>query len=223
LLPPSSTIMEILETISRPQSRIRVIDKNRRVRAGFGSLETGQKDTSTTEEKPLGSKLLISSMGKLLTPLYALFTEPLAADFTVPSSQLTALDIQGVEEGLLGTSSITHYKIADGQVEVMAAITPLIENNIIMGAVIVEQTTNSILALTNQLIEESISFTILVFVFGGLILLFFASRISSRIRRLRNQAANAISKDGQIVDGMQPVLANDEIGDLSRTLEKVLF
>lgn len=223
LLLPSSTIVDILKTISRPQSRIRVIDKNRRVRASFGSLEAKQKDhLRESKEKSFGSEWLVSSINKLLTPLYSLFTEPFPADFTVPSSQLAALDIQGIEEGLSGLSSITHYQIADGQVEVMAAITPLIENDVIMGAVIVEQTTNSILALTNRLIEESIGFTVLVFIFGGLGLLLFASRISSRIRRLRNQAANAISQDGQIVDTIQPVAGNDEVGDLSRTLGSML-
>lgn len=220
LLSPSTTIVEILKTIARPHSRIRIIDKNRRVRASFGSLEAEQKEA--TNDNILGVEPLFSFLNKILTPVYALFTDPFPADFTVPSAQLAALDIQGIEEGLSGESSITNYQIADGQVEVMAAITPLTEKDTIMGAVIVEQTTNSILALTNLLIEESISFSILVFVLGGLGLLLFASRISSRIRKLSDQAARAISTNGQILDTIQPVPANDEIGDLSRTLSSML-
>lgn len=224
LLPPSSTIVEILKTVSRPHSRIRVIDQNRRVRASFGSLETGQQDIETANEEQNNTevKRFFPTLDRLFAPLHRLFTEPFPADFTVPSSQLASLDIQGIEEGLAGESSITNYKIADGQVEVMAAITPLVENNMVMGAVIVEQTTNSILALTNLLIEESISFTILVFTVAGVGLLLFATRISSRIRRLRDQAARAISKDGQIVDTIEPLPAGDEIGDLSKTLGSML-
>ncbi len=224
LLSPSSTIVEILKSISRPQSRIRVIDQNRRVRASYGSFEMDQADrpTNRQEQNRYESSPFSLSLNKLFAPLYALFTEPFPADFTVPSSQLTALDIQGIEEGLAGKSSITNYKVADGQVEVMAAITPLIENDTVMGAVIVEQTTNSILALTNRLIEESINFTILVFIVGGIGLLLFATRISSRIRRLSDQAAHAISKDGQIIDTIEPLRAGDEIGDLSKTLGSML-
>ena len=223
LLSPSSTIVEILKTISRPHSRIRVIDQNRRVRASYGSLEAEKLEEQTEPDtNSFGIKKIISRLKRLLTPIYSLFTEPLPADFTLPSSQLAALDIQGIQEGLAGTSSITNYSTADGQVEIMAAITPLIENNSIMGAVIVEQTTNSILAITNLLIEKSISFSILIFIFANMGLLLFASRISSRIRRLSDQAARAISKNGRIIDTIQPVPGHDEIGDLSNTLSSML-
>ena len=60
---------------------------------------------------------------------------------------------------------------AEGQVEIMAAIAPLKEDRKVIGAVVVEQTTNSILALQNKVIEESLSFTILAFCIGALGLL----------------------------------------------------
>ncbi len=72
------------------------------------------------------------------------------------------------------------------------------------------------------MIEESIGFTVMAFVFVGLGLLLFASRISSRIRRLRDQAGTAIKKDGRIVSTIQSVTAKDEIGDLTRTLAAML-
>ncbi len=104
----------------------------------------------------------------------------------------------------------------------MAAIAPLREDSEILGAVVVEQTTNSILALRNKVIEESLTLTIIAFIFGGAGLIFFASRLSSRIRRLGNQAAAAISDSGQIRPTIAPIAARDEIGDLSRTLTAML-
>lgn len=219
LLAPSTAIEALLRSLDRPHSRIRVVDENRRVRARFGSLET---ETPPEKESVQGLDAILPWVHRQLTPVYRLFTEPFAVNFTPPAAQPKRLDIQGIEEGLQGKSNITHYRLADARVEVMAAITPLLDEGNVVGAVVVEQTTNSILALKNKMIEESIGLTVMAFVVVGLGLMLFASRISSRIRRLRNQAANAISKDGRIVAAIKPVRARDEIGDLSRTLASML-
>jgi dedicated sortase system histidine kinase len=222
LLSPSKTIEKILQSLDRPQSRILIVDSNQRIRASFGSLtpeETPQQqepDTFTT------LSTISSSIYGVLKPLYRLFTTPFARDFQTPVALPTTLDISGIKEGLQGKSSITRYRIAEDQVEIMAAIAPLRENDKVIGAVVVEQSTNSILALQNKVIEESLSFTILAFCFGALGLLLFASRLSSRIRHLRDHAAGAISPTGQIRDSLRPSTDRDEIGDLSRTLTSML-
>jgi signal transduction histidine kinase len=219
LLAPSRDIEMLLKSLDRPHSRIRIVDNNRRVRARFGNLQT------TTAKEPVLNQDNSSPLNWLhrqLTPVYRLFTESFTTTFTAAGSQARQLDIMGIEEGLEGKSSITHYQLEDAQVEVMAAITPLLDGDKIVGAVVVEQTTNSILAMKNRMIEESIGLTVLAFVVIGLGLLLFASRISSRIRRLRNQAENAISEDGRIVADITAVKERDEIGDLARTLSAML-
>ncbi len=219
LLSPSGAIEEILKSLDRPHSRVMIVDSNRRVRASFGNLaETNDiEDTNTSVLTTLSSQVY-----RLLAPLYRFFTRSFATDFSQPAAQPSTLDIKGVKEALLGTSSVTSYAINDGQIEIMAAITPLKEKDSIIGAVVVEQTTNSILALQNKMIEESLTLTILVFSFGGIGLIIFASRLSSRIRRLGSQAASAISETGQIRTTILPITARDEIGDLSRTLTTML-
>lgn len=219
LLAPSHAIETLLKSLDRPHSRIRIVDSNRRVRARFGNLQTTEAKKSAQAQN---NSSLFNWLHRRLAPVYRLFTEPFTATFTAAGSQANQLDIMGIEEGLEGKSSITHYRLDDAQVEVMAAITPLLDGKNIVGAVVVEQTTNSILALKNRMIEESIGLTVLAFVIIGLGLLLFASRISSRIRRLRNQAAHAISEDGRIVAEITAVKAKDEIGDLARTLATML-
>jgi two-component system, OmpR family, sensor histidine kinase ChvG len=217
LLAPSRDIESLLKSLDRPHSRIRIVDSNRRVRARFGSIQTTETKGTGQDNSPL-----FNWLHQQLAPVYRLFTEPFTITFTAAESRAKELDIMGIEEGLEGKSSITHYQLDDAQVEVMAAITPLVDGEHIVGAVVVEQTTNSILALKNRMIEESIGLTVMAFVVIGLGLLFFASRISSRIRHLRNQAANAISEDGRIVADITAVKAKDEIGDLARTLATML-
>lgn len=219
LLSSSKAIEEILKSLDRPHSRVMIVDTNRRVRASFGRLaeEKSSPDTDTSIITGISRYIY-----RLLAPLYRFFTQSFVTEFIQPAAQPSTLDIKGVKEALQGISSVNSYAINDGQVEIMAAITPLKEQESIIGAVVVEQTTNSILALQNKVIEESLTFTILVFSFGGIGLIFFASRLSSRIRRLGSQAESAITDSGQIRATILPIAARDEIGDLSRTLITML-
>ncbi len=215
LLEPSSNIEGILESLNRQQSKIQVVDSNQHIRASFGSL-------TKKEEENLEDNGLLSHINLFLAPLYRLFTEPFATDFNDPKSQPSTLNIEGIRGALMGNSTISSYRIAEGQVEVMAAMVPLHEKGEVVGAVVVEQTTNSILALKNRVIRESIGLTLLVLFFGGFGLLIYSFRISSRIRQLRDQASQAIGDNGQILNIAAPAQAHDEIGDLSRTLHTVL-
>jgi signal transduction histidine kinase len=164
-------------------------------------------------------------VSELLRPLYRFFTTPFVApDIQIQdqTSQPTELDLQGIKEGLAGKHSLTKYLTENGQAEVMAAIAPLHENGKVIAAVVVEQTTNSILALSNQMIEETITLSVLTFLFGGGIFFLFAYRLSGRIRRLLSQAASAITPDGHIRSTIKRDRARDEIGDLGRTLDAML-
>lgn len=220
LLSRSTSIETILESLDRPQSRILIVDSNQRIRASIGSLSP-EKSVQKEQHPSLLSSLSTSTY-KILAPLYKLFTTSFTSEFQTPVPHPTTLDIRGVKEGLEGKSSITSYRIAEGQVEIMAAVAPLTEQGTVIGAVVVEQTTNSILALQNRVIEESLTLTILAFFFGAFGLLFFASRLSSRIRKLRDQAAGAITDTGKIRAKLVHSRAKDEIGDLSRTLTAML-
>lgn len=220
LIPPSRTIEEILKTFNRPNSRIMIVDNNHRVRASYGNLSDTAKMTSTDPS-------LITRVNNLfhqvLTPLYTFFTTPFSKEFTEKTVQPTTLDISGISEVLqTGTSTITSYTLEDDLVEIMAAISPLHQNDQILGAVIVEQTTNSILALQNKVIEESLTLTIIVFIIGGLSLITYATRLSWRIRTLGRQAAAAINENGQVLPTIQPSTVNDEVGDLSKILINML-
>ncbi len=218
LLAPSTSIEKILQGFRRPEAKIQIIDSNQHIRASYGSLKISEHPTA----EKISPASFSAYLNRVLKPLYRLFTEPLADDFADPQAQPSARNLTGVSQALLGESSLASYRIADGKVEVMAAVAPLYENDTIIGAVVVEQTTNSILALQNKVIEESLSLALLVLVFGGSLLFFFAYRISSRIRRLRDQAAAAIDDNGQIHAIAPPAKSRDEIGDLSRTLHSVL-
>jgi len=61
-----------------------------------------------------------------------------------------------------------------------------------------------------------------VMLIGTVTLFFFASRISSRIRRLRDTAEQAIDAQGRVTGHINYSDANDEIGDLSRSFSNIV-
>lgn len=218
LLGTSKEIEEILRSLDRPYARIRVVDQNQRVRAKVGSLP--KQEPQSADADMLAR--LMRQISSLLHPLYRFFMTPFEVDIEEQVSQPTELDLQGIPEALTGRHTLTSYLMKDDQIEVLAAIAPLYEGDKVLAAVVVEQTTNSILALSNRMIEETISLSVLAFCFGGGIFFLFAFRLSNRIRRLRNRAASAISPDGHIRSWVRRDWASDEIGDLSRTLAAML-
>ncbi len=218
LLSTSEPIEDILRSLDRPYARIRVVDQNQRIRAQVGSLR--KPETQPADADALAR--LMRRISELLHPLYRFFTTSFNAEIEEEASQPTELDLQGIKEGLTGRHSLTNYFLEDDQVEVLAAIVPLYEGDKVLAAVVVEQTTNSLLALSNRMIEETISLSMLAFLFGGGIFLLFAFRLSGRILRLRNQAASAITPDGHIRSEIKTDQSMDEIGDLGRTLAAML-
>jgi dedicated sortase system histidine kinase len=219
LLSTSSATEEILESLDRPYARIRVVDRNRRVRAEVGGLH------ETRDPPPASDNFLdrlLVGVQSLFQPVFRFFTNSFATDIEDSASQPTEIDLQGLEEGFEGKSSIVRYLIEDGLVEVMAAITPVYDGDEVVAVVVVEQTTNSILSLSNKLIEETISVSIIAFLLGGGALFVFALVISTRIRTLRDQADASLTANGQIRNAITKTGAQDEIGDLGRTLERML-
>ena len=218
LLGTSTPIEEILRSLDRPYARIRVVDQNQRIRAQVGSLRKPEYLPADADR----FALLMSQISRWLQPLYRFFTAALPDDIQEPISQPAELDLQGIKEGLAGRQSISSYLMADGDAEVMTVITPLHEGGKVIAAVVVEQTTNSLLALSNRMIEETITLSMLTFLLGGGAFFLFAYQLSGRIRRLRDQAASALTQDGHIRSSVKMDRAGDEIGDLGRTLDVML-
>jgi two-component system, OmpR family, sensor histidine kinase ChvG len=92
----------------------------------------------------------------------------------------------------------------------------------VVGVVVVEENTEAILSLRNRAIEQLVAVTLIAFAAAALVLLLFASRISWRLRRLRDEAENAIDSQGRIKTLVAGEHARDEIGDLSRSFSTML-
>jgi len=75
---------------------------------------------------------------------------------------------------------------------VVSAAHPIWVGDQVHGAVVVEETTNRIASLRSQALERLLVMTLVAFALVAAVLLWFATRISNRIRRLSDEAEAAI-------------------------------
>ena len=225
LLIPSPDIEQIVAGLARSNSRIRVIDRNRRVLAQAGSLKHAEISQAAAREAGPQSALgdIWSSVEEtLLHPLYARILKQPTDDFSDDTSHATRLEGKELDGALSGIPSTTRKRTADARAVIVSAAHPVWVNNEVMGAVVVEETTNAIVTIKNRAVEKLFIVVLGVFLFGTLTLFLFASRLSSRIRRLRDEAEAAIDAHGRVQGVIASSSAGDEIGDLSRSFSNIL-
>jgi signal transduction histidine kinase len=105
---------------------------------------------------------------------------------------------------------------------VISAAHPIWIGDEVAGAVVVEETTNPILSVRSRALERLLLATLAVFAVAAAVLLGFATRISTRIRALRDEAEGAIDARGRLAHLVTAQNAGDEIGDLSRSFSVML-
>jgi dedicated sortase system histidine kinase len=111
---------------------------------------------------------------------------------------------------------------SDSRAVILSAAHPIWSADEVAGAVVVEETTNAIRSLSDRTLEKVVAVTLLVFALGAVVLLAFASRLSLRLRRLRDEAEDAIDSQGRVKKLIAGSQAQDEIGDLSRSFSTAL-
>ncbi|KXI29690.1 proteobacterial dedicated sortase system histidine kinase [Paraglaciecola hydrolytica] len=221
VLVPSPEIENILKGLQYSNARVWVVDNHRRVLARSGQIQrsSGVQSEITYSNKQSWWQYIENEW---LFPLYyRILTKP-PADFVDDLQNAYALKGQDISQALDGTPSTLWRISPDNKAVILSAAHPIYIDKKVMGAVVVEQTTNGIRTLRNKALEKQFHFFLAVIVLGTLALFLLASRISWRIRKLRDETEDAIDTQGKIVGQILPSKANDEIGDLSRTFNSVL-
>ena len=105
---------------------------------------------------------------------------------------------------------------------VQSVAAPIIDEDGILGAVVIRQSGEAYLSLTDQAFSRLLSYSLLAMAIAALGLLGYASLLSWRIRKLSHAANNAINADGRVTETFPRSTAQDEIGELSRHYAKLL-
>jgi dedicated sortase system histidine kinase len=198
-------ISAILKGLERASSRIWVVSRDYRVLALAGSLKRPDLPAPGALQRALGW---------LLAPPTEEFDDAIAQDALAAGREIGA--------ALQGAASTRTRNTRDGRAVVVSAAHPIWVGDEVHGAVVVEETANRIASLRNQALERLLLVTLAAFALVAAVLLWFATRISNRIRRLSDEAEAAIDARGRVTRLVTASEAADEIGDLSRSFTTVL-
>ena len=200
---PSEEIERLLAIMGRKSSRLWVVDARSRVRGLSGTL----RDASSR-----------ARMAGWLRPIASLVT---------PAPRVALGDeskpVRGqIDRALIGVSSTEWRGTINRDVAILSSAQPVFVGDDIVGAVVVEETTGAIQILKESALENLLLVTLAVVGGAFAVLLGFAGRLATRIRRLHAEADAAIDSQGRVRGSITPSAARDEIGDLSRTMNAVL-
>ncbi|HEX4984792.1 MAG TPA: proteobacterial dedicated sortase system histidine kinase [Burkholderiales bacterium] len=217
---PSPEVSELVRRLGRARSRIWVLDVNRRVIAQAGSLRAPAPAGDDTQDGFM--RFWEAAADVLVKPILKLAMSGPNEDFQDIAPGTYRLEGREIDEALAGRSATRRRLTQDSRAVVLSAAEPVLLEDKVVGAVLVEETTNDVLALRNRAFEKLFAALIIVYALGTAGLLVFATRLSLRIRRLRDEAERSIDANGRVVGSVGGSDAGDELGDLSRSFAGIL-
>lgn len=194
----------ILKSLARAESRIWIVDREQRLLAIAGDLKRAPIQRTA------------------FSGVLEWFLERPTNDFddALPESEIVAGPVAA--SALQGVPARRWRLTPDSKAVILSASHPIWDGEEVVAAVVVEETTNAIRSIYNRALEQLVATTLIAFGIGTLTLLAFASRLSSRLRRLRDEAEAAIDSQGRVRGLVAGSKARDEIGDLSRSFSTAL-
>jgi dedicated sortase system histidine kinase len=207
----------VLGGLARPGLRLWVLDARMRIVATAGNLDAGpppsQDDTGFGPVERLVHRALRPVFERVLTAP------------TVPAEEFIPNDVfsgPAVERALDGMATSRRRVMPGGDSVILSAAHPVWVGEKVIGVAVVEENTDAIVTLRNRALEQLAAVTLIAFGAAALVLFFFASRLTFRLKRLRDEAENAIDSQGRVRQLTAGERAGDEIGDLSRSFSTAL-
>lgn len=127
-----------------------------------------------------------------------------------------------VTSALNGEADARWYSAEDQRTAIVVAAHPILVDQRLRGAVVLEQTSDAILTLTDRALTRLLLLTLFATTVAAVGLLGFATYLSIRIQRLSRAAQRAVSPEGVISSELPGTAAPDELGDLSRNFAGLL-
>jgi two-component system, OmpR family, sensor histidine kinase ChvG len=128
-----------------------------------------------------------------------------------------------VAQALAGNAANWRYREPGSSTRtILAAVAPIRHDDQVIGSVVVSQSGEQYLSLTDQAFSRLLGYSLLAIGLGALGLLGYASFLSLRIQRLSEAARKVVAPDGSIAGDFPRSRARDEIGELSRHYAELL-
>jgi dedicated sortase system histidine kinase len=222
---PTPEIDRIVAGMGHNNSRIQIVDRAGRVLLSVGDIQsaTGLQLEKPADERLAENKYMSYIQDKILNPLYYQILSKPSNDFIDELYSGVRREGAHIDSALNGMPFTQFRTLKDEtQTRLLEAAHPIVAGGEVMGAVVVDQNMNGLRTFRNQALEQLFNTILAVMLMVILGLFYFASRISSRIRLLRNQAEAIIDESGRVKNNMTPSKNSDEIGDLSRSFASIV-
>ncbi|MFN3842915.1 MAG: ATP-binding protein [Rehaibacterium terrae] len=206
LLVRSEAQARALQSLAPPQMRARLLDGEGWILAEAGALIS-----------PLPRGELPIWRRWIYRWLLMAQDEPLRAD----DAGAIRSDAGEVRQALSGKPGATWRRDPDGQRQLLSAAVPVRVDGDVRGAVLLERENDAALLLADRAVAGLLGSTLLALLGAGGVVFWFASRLSGRIRRLRDAAENAFDPEGRLRP-FPKMRSRDEIGDLGRSFDRLL-
>ncbi|GLQ47852.1 proteobacterial dedicated sortase system histidine kinase [Dyella lipolytica] len=202
--------------VSQELSRLAPEDTRARLLTPSGWLlaQSGKLTTSGSQPGWLSSVVYRSLLANPLEE-----AEPWTTD--VPR-----LDLPEVQSARDGTSATVWRQGEQRDSVVLATAVPVERDQTVVGVLLLEQASRAVPLLANRAFLSLLLTSFGVMLVAGAILLWFATRLSLRLGRLRDAVERAQLNDGRLdgqwIQGHFPMAhAEDEIGDLARSFQSL--
>jgi dedicated sortase system histidine kinase len=222
---PTPEIDRIVAGMGHNNSRIQIVDRGARILLTVGDIQsaTGLQLERPADERLSGNKAMAYVQDKILNPLYYQILSKPSNDFIDELYSGVRREGAHIDSALNGVPFTQFRTLTDEtQTRLLEAAHPIVAGGEIIGAVLVDQNMNGLRTFRNLALEQLFNTILAVMLMVTFGLFFFASRISSRIRLLRNQAEGIIDESGRVMNTMMPSKNSDEIGDLSRSFSNIV-
>ena len=219
---PTPEIDRIVAGMGRSNSHIQVVDRSGRVLLTVGDIQsaTGLILSNINNSPESGYWTFVRN--NVLSPMYNLILTQPSTNFIDDLYSEVAREGDHIAAALDGEPFTRFRELQDTRTVVLEASHPIFAGDEVIGAVIVDQNMNGLRSFRNQALEGLFNTIIAVMLAVTLGLFFFASRISNRVRGLRNQAEGIIDDSGRVRNTIVPSSDSDEIGDLSRSFSNIV-
>ena len=200
-------VSNIAASLVQPGLRLIVTDSQGWRIANTGRLESGGRQD-------------MQASGWMRIAYDALVEPGEAAEFAEPSPDGRERQ-DYIQSALDGRESGSWFRSGESGRAIVAVASPVVDGNNLLGAVVLQQSTDEVLSLTNKGLARlmNVSVTAMLLVAAGL--LGYASWLSRRIRRLSVAAEVALERD-DLRSALPSATSGDEVGDLSRSFSNVL-
>lgn len=202
---PSAQLTEILKKMATDGVRLWLLD-----RQSFKLASAGQGNIIIAEPE-------LKTLADLFYQLF--LTQPISDDESASHEQ-SVLSAQLVSSALNGDSVTERRQTDDGPVMLVASHPVQIDGQVV-GAIVAEKNTNTILAIQNQAVKQLLNTSLIMFSIVIIVLLGFASHLSFRIRRLNRDIAQAVNQEGRVAGDLLITNENDELGELRQNFGRM--